>query len=256
MALQIPGVRELMEGIVPYTKRHFSRIDRLSRSTFLLDYTLARMNVLLPEDNLPFPEPGRGTSVSGDELLLQASSWPSTVSENRNVKGLDKIDHRTATAPIDDRLEDTEDGVMQGVPGVQESNGEIHEGTNEEMIELREEMGKDTDVKVSTDGLGIGTPKKRKSKRKDLILTNLEDDLVEGSRGLEDTPVIQKKRKKSQSLQNGNHSADQAIADLKEIQPESEVENFPSARLSKSVSKLGRSKSKTLAGRRKSMGVR
>lgn len=65
--MQIPQVRELMEGIVPYTKRHASRIDRLSRSIFLLDYTLARMNVLLPLDE---PE-GKDSA-----LPFQATSWP------------------------------------------------------------------------------------------------------------------------------------------------------------------------------------
>jgi len=65
--VEIPQVRDLMEGIVPYSKRHASRIDRLSRSIFLLDYTLARMNVLLPLD-----EPEHKDSA----LALQATSWP------------------------------------------------------------------------------------------------------------------------------------------------------------------------------------
>lgn len=46
--MKVPGLRELIEGIVPYTERHFSRIDRLLRSTFLLDYTLSSMTVLNP----------------------------------------------------------------------------------------------------------------------------------------------------------------------------------------------------------------
>ncbi|CAK7355106.1 unnamed protein product [Dovyalis caffra] len=39
---------ELLEGLIPYSQRHFSRIDRLVRSTFLLDYTLNGM----PSKNL------------------------------------------------------------------------------------------------------------------------------------------------------------------------------------------------------------
>lgn len=46
---QIKGIGELLEGLVPYSQRHFSRIDRLVRSTFLLDYTLTRMSVIEPE---------------------------------------------------------------------------------------------------------------------------------------------------------------------------------------------------------------
>ncbi|KAI4343751.1 hypothetical protein L6164_011061 [Bauhinia variegata] len=47
--IQIKGIGELLEGLIPYTQRHFSRIDRLVRSTFLLDYTLAGMSVIDPE---------------------------------------------------------------------------------------------------------------------------------------------------------------------------------------------------------------
>lgn len=46
--LQIKGISELLEGLIPYSQRHFSRIDRLIRSTFLLDYTLLRMSVIEP----------------------------------------------------------------------------------------------------------------------------------------------------------------------------------------------------------------
>ncbi|KAK2999957.1 hypothetical protein RJ639_024082 [Escallonia herrerae] len=47
--IEIRGVGELLEGLIPYSQRHFSRIDRLERSTFLLDYTLAGMSVIEPE---------------------------------------------------------------------------------------------------------------------------------------------------------------------------------------------------------------
>lgn len=47
--LQVPGMQDLVEALASYTQRHFARIDRLVRSSFLLDYTLASMNVLMPE---------------------------------------------------------------------------------------------------------------------------------------------------------------------------------------------------------------
>lgn len=46
---QIRGIGELLEGLIPYSQRHFGRIDRLERSTFLLDYTLTGMSVVEPE---------------------------------------------------------------------------------------------------------------------------------------------------------------------------------------------------------------
>ncbi|EOY10125.1 Transducin family protein / WD-40 repeat family protein [Theobroma cacao] len=46
--IEIKGIGELLEGLIPYSQRHFSRIDRLIRSTFLLDYTLMGMSVIGP----------------------------------------------------------------------------------------------------------------------------------------------------------------------------------------------------------------
>ncbi|PIA55623.1 hypothetical protein AQUCO_00700140v1 [Aquilegia coerulea] len=47
--LEIKGISELLESLIPYSQRHFSRIDRLIRSTLLLDYTLSAMSVIEPE---------------------------------------------------------------------------------------------------------------------------------------------------------------------------------------------------------------
>ncbi|XP_010240890.1 PREDICTED: transducin beta-like protein 3 [Nelumbo nucifera] len=47
--VEIKGVGELLEGVIPYSQRHFNRLDRLIRSTYLLDYTLNAMSVIEPE---------------------------------------------------------------------------------------------------------------------------------------------------------------------------------------------------------------
>lgn len=47
--VEIKGIGELLEGIIPYSQRHFNRIDRLERSAYLLDYTLTRMSVIEPQ---------------------------------------------------------------------------------------------------------------------------------------------------------------------------------------------------------------
>jgi hypothetical protein len=41
----LTGLSELLDGLTVYTQRHMSRLDRLVRSTYLLDYTLASMKV-------------------------------------------------------------------------------------------------------------------------------------------------------------------------------------------------------------------
>ena len=85
--LKIPGMQDLLEALLSYTQRHFVRMDRLVRSTFLLDYTLAAMNVLMPDvgtDTLELPAfeqleaPGTdvdessGTDVDTDAFMQPA----------------------------------------------------------------------------------------------------------------------------------------------------------------------------------------
>lgn len=45
----VSGIGTLLEGLQAYTSRHYSRINRIIQSTYLVDYTLATMNVLVPE---------------------------------------------------------------------------------------------------------------------------------------------------------------------------------------------------------------
>ncbi|KAG8381676.1 hypothetical protein BUALT_Bualt06G0146300 [Buddleja alternifolia] len=47
--VEMRGIGEMLEGLIPYSQRHFTRIDRLERSTYLLDYTLTGMSVIEPE---------------------------------------------------------------------------------------------------------------------------------------------------------------------------------------------------------------
>ena len=58
----MPGLHGVLEGLVPYTQRHFNRADRLLRSTYLVDYVLGVMNVLTPEE-----EEGEEAAAGGQQ---------------------------------------------------------------------------------------------------------------------------------------------------------------------------------------------
>lgn len=49
--VEVPGFKELLNGLIPYTQRHFNRLDRLVRSLCILQYTSAAMSVIQPEGN-------------------------------------------------------------------------------------------------------------------------------------------------------------------------------------------------------------
>ena len=44
----LPRIGETVDALEAYSERHFSRLDRLSRKTYLLDFTLESMKTLLP----------------------------------------------------------------------------------------------------------------------------------------------------------------------------------------------------------------
>jgi len=64
--IEVQGISELLEGLIPYAQRHYSRVDRLMRSTFLLDYTLSSMSVLSPAE----------TTLSLSNLLTRTADPP------------------------------------------------------------------------------------------------------------------------------------------------------------------------------------
>jgi U3 small nucleolar RNA-associated protein 13 len=75
--LQIKGISELLEGLIPYSQRHFSRVDRLVRSTFLLDYTLTRMSVLDPDIDVGTTKADmNGSSVENGEITEMKPALP------------------------------------------------------------------------------------------------------------------------------------------------------------------------------------
>ncbi|CCK67940.1 U3 snoRNA-associated protein UTP13 KNAG_0A02510 [Huiozyma naganishii CBS 8797] len=43
---EIPGMIKIIDGIVPYTQRHFARVDNLVEQSFILDYALVEMDKL------------------------------------------------------------------------------------------------------------------------------------------------------------------------------------------------------------------
>ncbi len=104
-------MQDLIEALASYTQRHFTRMDRLVRSSFLLDYTLASMNVLMPEggpevlaaDDLDQPEAigsdldeSTGTEVDTDTFMqpaadIQADEHIQAVLTDQQLGGLDSV---------------------------------------------------------------------------------------------------------------------------------------------------------------------
>ncbi|KAL8159910.1 hypothetical protein V2J09_001447 [Rumex salicifolius] len=81
--VKIKGIGELLEGLIPYSQRHFSRIDRLERSTFLLDYALVGMSVMEPQTN------GRETGAETNDVVEETIIKEPAVKSSKKRKPKD-----------------------------------------------------------------------------------------------------------------------------------------------------------------------
>lgn len=138
MLLKIPGAQDLLEALLSYTQRHFVRMDRLVRSTFLLDYTLASMNVLMPDvgsDSAGLPgfeqleQPGTdmdastGTDVDADVFMQPAATVQSDDDDDAQAGLVEQQETQAAGEPLsrqEDVGKEEEDGqapeLQQPVP--------------------------------------------------------------------------------------------------------------------------------------------
>lgn len=105
-------MQDLLEALASYTQRHFVRIDRLVRSSFLLDYTLSSMNVIMPEAD--------GSTCQGMHLLNapDTSVQQTTVAQSDTVRANDNIQAALTEQSIPVQLqpvqgEDTLQGGLQ-----------------------------------------------------------------------------------------------------------------------------------------------
>ncbi len=72
--LSLPNIKQLLQSSLPYTERHFQRLDRLIQRSFILDYTLQSMQLQaedarVEEQSLaaPVPESSQAPSTETSE---------------------------------------------------------------------------------------------------------------------------------------------------------------------------------------------
>ncbi|CAH2072580.1 unnamed protein product [Thlaspi arvense] len=76
--VQVKGIGELLEGLIPYSQRHFNRMDRFVRSSFLLDYTLGEMSVIDPETETEYP---KDKKIEEEEVIGSVSAMEQDVDQ-------------------------------------------------------------------------------------------------------------------------------------------------------------------------------
>ena len=64
----LPGAKALVEAILPYSERHYERVDRLVQSAYFVEFTLRAMGMILP------PADGAADAANGDADPLAAAA--------------------------------------------------------------------------------------------------------------------------------------------------------------------------------------
>ncbi|KAF8378925.1 hypothetical protein HHK36_030274 [Tetracentron sinense] len=98
--IKISGVGEFLEGLIPYSQRHFIRIDGLIRSTFLLDYTLTGMSVIELETDVrelkDEPVMHSDDKNSNEEPLVEsAGEQVRTLVETKKISSKKRKSHKS-----------------------------------------------------------------------------------------------------------------------------------------------------------------
>jgi U3 small nucleolar RNA-associated protein 13 len=123
---KLPKAKPLFEALIPYSERHFERLERLLVGSKFISYTLAAMRMLTPEPSLePVLEeaiPSGGLAGLGGLRALAECSPAAVANGERNLEGrrggddLDDFDdgepgaNMTGAESDEDDLEDAEGG--------------------------------------------------------------------------------------------------------------------------------------------------
>lgn len=109
---EVQGIRELLDGLVPYTQRHFSRLDRLVRSTYLLDFTLNSLSVLSADEETADGDGQPARALSNGDAGPAVENADSE--DEQEEDAMDKLDINT---PEDlAALEEEMEAILEELP--------------------------------------------------------------------------------------------------------------------------------------------
>ncbi|KAL6073157.1 U3 small nucleolar RNA-associated protein 13 [Balamuthia mandrillaris] len=158
----LPNMKELLEGLIPYTERHFQRYDKLLQKSFIVDYTLQAMTLLTGE-------PSSSSSINEIEAVeISSEGEESAVGDYHNHK------QQMELVQVKEEQEDKEEKereVMNGTKQQQEKKkrkrAESNDGhTNEEQGEEEEEKEQQQEARKEDGGNAPAAEKRKRRRRK------------------------------------------------------------------------------------------
>ncbi|KAF9124187.1 U3 small nucleolar RNA-associated protein 13 [Mortierella sp. 14UC] len=146
--IEIPGIKDLLDGLLPYSDRHFQRVEALTVRSFVVDYTVQAMDLLSlvggMDDMDMEDDEGEGKS-----LLVRRKAEEELMAKERHeaLAAARAATEHTSTAPVAVAAAAEDDEAEEGAEeGDEEENSEDDDDEDEDEDEDEEDEDSDEDM--------------------------------------------------------------------------------------------------------------
>jgi U3 small nucleolar RNA-associated protein 13 len=146
--IEIPGIKDLLDGLLPYSERHFQRVEALSVRSFVVDYTVQAMDLLslvggMDDMDMEDDEEGEGKS-----LLAQRKAEEELMAKERHeaLAAARAATEHTSTAPVAVVATTEESEAEEDGENNEEENSDDDDDDDEDRDEDEEDEDSDEDM--------------------------------------------------------------------------------------------------------------
>ncbi|KAF9110873.1 U3 small nucleolar RNA-associated protein 13 [Mortierella sp. AM989] len=136
--IEVPGIKDLLDGLLPYSERHFQRVEALSVRSYVVDYTVQAMDMMTMMGDMDDLD----LEMDGDEdrssLRAQRKAEEERMAKERHEAFAAARDAAVtaptmngATVVVEDEEEDDEENEEEGK--VDGSSDDVEGGSDEDM---------------------------------------------------------------------------------------------------------------------------
>lgn len=145
--IEVPGVKELLDGLVPYSERHFQRVEALTVRSYVVDYTVQAMDLMTmmgDMDELDMDD-DEAEGENGQSLRAQRKADEERLAKERH-DAFAAARAATASAPAANEAQAADEGDdAENVDG-EEANDDTSESSDDDEEEEEEEEDSDEDM--------------------------------------------------------------------------------------------------------------
>ncbi|KAG9304393.1 hypothetical protein G9A89_019955 [Geosiphon pyriformis] len=118
---KIKGIKEILDGLIPYSERHFQRLDSLITDSFILDYTLQAMDLWNPTAT-PALVTDASTAIINPKNMNQDIKHEEKIQVDEEIPYVDNQEESQS----EEEMHDSEDEVKEEIDKMKENDMSIN----------------------------------------------------------------------------------------------------------------------------------